>query len=56
MHVNEITDAEVRVVSSCCLRASKRFENVWQSFTRTQARNDHVCDSSTFVDAWISFF
>ena len=25
------------------LRAFKRFENVWSAFSRTQARNVHVC-------------
>ena len=51
MHAHEITDAEAREVSSCYLRASKRFENVWPSFRRTQARNDHVCAS--LLPSWM---
>jgi hypothetical protein len=31
VHVHEITDAEARVLSICCLLASKRSEKVWPS-------------------------
>jgi hypothetical protein len=42
-HENTVTEA--KALSICSLRATKRFENVWPSFRRTQALNNHVCAS-----------
>ena len=43
-HAHDITDADAREDSSGSLRASKRFEKVWPSLRRTQARKNHVFD------------
>ena len=51
VHAHEIIDAEAREVSSCYLRASKRFERVWPSFRRAQAGNDQVCAS--LLSSWM---
>ena len=42
-HAHEITIADAREVSSCCLRESKKFEKVWLSLRQTIARKNHVC-------------